>query len=470
MSEESFSATENMTASQKVHGPLAENVETFVMAIIMAVLLKYFIVEAYKIPTGSMQPTLIGDAHSKIQDRILVDKLSYKFHAPKRWEVSVFRYPLDRSKTFVKRIAGVGPEELKIQYGDVWNRQPGEPWKILRRPRDVQESVWKRLDDHPDHGGPFWEGLVGEWDIAGRDLAVKGNGTAQFKTNSPSVIDSYLHGYPPSVARHLSGAGKGGGSNPVGDLRLEGRLKAKAETRSVQVVLKEGQRRYRFSLPGPKASDDARPRIEINGAKDSSATLDAPWRLASDADTPFAVQNMDDLLQLEIDGEIVLTLEIDPAVIQSSGVFLEVEGEGAALSDARVYRDIYYTPSGSRSVSIPEGQYFMLGDNTQESSDSREWRYSILDLDEEVWPVGSVRGNLRRGENPRVVGVGDPNGPKTHFIDEWGEPHWFGNDEIQARRTESSPFVPKEMILGKAVAVFWPLDPRRAIFRPRWVN
>ena len=83
------------------------------MAVILALFLKVFVVEAYKIPTGSMQPTLIGDADTGIQDRILVDKLSYQVRPPARFEVVVFRFPLDRGKTFVKRVVGVGPEDFE---------------------------------------------------------------------------------------------------------------------------------------------------------------------------------------------------------------------------------------------------------------------------------------------------------------------------------------------------------------------
>ena len=83
------------------------------VAIVMAVFLKYFVVEAYKIPTGSMQPTLMGNEETQIFDRILVDKLSYHFRDPERWEVAVFKYPLDRSKNFIKRMVGVGPEQLR---------------------------------------------------------------------------------------------------------------------------------------------------------------------------------------------------------------------------------------------------------------------------------------------------------------------------------------------------------------------
>ena len=84
-----------------------DNIEAGTMAIILAVMFKYFLVEAYKIPTGSMQPTLLGNEDTGIFDRIIVDKLSYHFRDPERFEVVVFRYPLDRSKNFIKRICGM---------------------------------------------------------------------------------------------------------------------------------------------------------------------------------------------------------------------------------------------------------------------------------------------------------------------------------------------------------------------------
>jgi signal peptidase I len=60
------------------------------MAVAMALFLKHFVVEAYKIPTGSMQPTLIGDEAADVKDRILVDKVSYALGDPERWDVAVF--------------------------------------------------------------------------------------------------------------------------------------------------------------------------------------------------------------------------------------------------------------------------------------------------------------------------------------------------------------------------------------------
>jgi len=64
-------------AAKKDEGPRRpwrQNIEAVTMAIIVAVMLKYFIVEAYKIPTGSMQPTLMGNTETGIFDRILVDR------------------------------------------------------------------------------------------------------------------------------------------------------------------------------------------------------------------------------------------------------------------------------------------------------------------------------------------------------------------------------------------------------------
>ena len=56
--------------------PWRDNIEAILMAIVMAIVLKYFIVEAYRIPTGSMQPTLMGNSRTGVYDRILVDKFT----------------------------------------------------------------------------------------------------------------------------------------------------------------------------------------------------------------------------------------------------------------------------------------------------------------------------------------------------------------------------------------------------------
>ena len=76
--------------AQKKNRPWRDNIEAFTVSIIVIVLFKYFILEAYKIPTGSMQPTLFGWKNEEgggIYDRILVDKASYHWREPERFEV-----------------------------------------------------------------------------------------------------------------------------------------------------------------------------------------------------------------------------------------------------------------------------------------------------------------------------------------------------------------------------------------------
>ena len=88
-----------------------EWVEPVIIAIILALIIRAFIVQAFKIPTGSMRPTLMEG------DRILVNKFIYKFKEPKRGDIIVFRSPEDKKKDFIKRLVGLPGETLEISNG-----------------------------------------------------------------------------------------------------------------------------------------------------------------------------------------------------------------------------------------------------------------------------------------------------------------------------------------------------------------
>lgn len=95
--------------------------EALAVAIILAILIRALFVQAFKIPSGSMIPTLL------IGDHILVNKLVYgiripftdarwpKFRDPERGDVIVFVYPEDRTKDFIKRVVAVGGETVEIK-------------------------------------------------------------------------------------------------------------------------------------------------------------------------------------------------------------------------------------------------------------------------------------------------------------------------------------------------------------------
>ncbi|RLD98041.1 MAG: signal peptidase I, partial [Aquificota bacterium] len=85
-----------------------EYAKSILIALIIALLIRTFIVQAFRIPSGSMIPTLL------VGDHILVNKLAYRFGEPHRLDVVVFKFPLDSKKDYIKRVIGLPGDRLKI--------------------------------------------------------------------------------------------------------------------------------------------------------------------------------------------------------------------------------------------------------------------------------------------------------------------------------------------------------------------
>ncbi len=83
-------------------------IEVIVLAILIAFILRTFVVQAYKIPSSSMEDSLLGG------DFILVNKIYYHFKEPKPGEVVVFKYPLNPSKDMVKRVVATEGQTVEI--------------------------------------------------------------------------------------------------------------------------------------------------------------------------------------------------------------------------------------------------------------------------------------------------------------------------------------------------------------------
>jgi len=85
-----------------------------ITAIIVAWLIRTFIVQPFYIPSGSMEPTLYPG------DRVLVNKFIYRFKEPKLGEIVVFEPPHDIHKDFIKRIIATEGEIIEIRKGQVF--------------------------------------------------------------------------------------------------------------------------------------------------------------------------------------------------------------------------------------------------------------------------------------------------------------------------------------------------------------
>jgi len=124
-----------------------EYVEPILIAILIALFIRTFIVQAFKIPSSSMEPTL------QVGDHILVSKFIYgikipfthfklfDFKTPQRGDTIVFIYPQDKSKDFIKRVIGVGEDRVDIEGSKIYvNGRPMEdPWGYY----DVKNE-WRR--------------------------------------------------------------------------------------------------------------------------------------------------------------------------------------------------------------------------------------------------------------------------------------------------------------------------------------
>ena len=180
-----------------------DTVESVWVAIILAFVLRAFMVEAFVIPTGSMAPRLMGEhydlvcpacgyeysfrwrsEHGSVSrrtrtqvvgaccpscthrfdtsetyvnggDRVLVMKYLYRFTEPKAFDVVVFRNPQSNANNYIKRLIGLPGETIEIVHGDVFvtphikdKDKPMPKPEIRRKPDRAQEVMWQVICDN----------------------------------------------------------------------------------------------------------------------------------------------------------------------------------------------------------------------------------------------------------------------------------------------------------------------------------
>lgn len=148
--------TPNEKAGQK--SLVREYGEAILIAILLALFIRAFVVQAFKIPSGSMKTTLL------VGDHILVNKFIYGIKIPflnkdlihisdpKRLDIVVFQYPVDPSKDFIKRVIGLPGDTVQVKDKKVYvnNQELNEPYITHSDNKILPASVSPR-----DNTGPI---------------------------------------------------------------------------------------------------------------------------------------------------------------------------------------------------------------------------------------------------------------------------------------------------------------------------
>lgn len=100
---------EAVTKSQSVMKEVWDWVKTIVVAIVCAVFITQFVIVNARVPSASMETTIMTG------DRLIANRLSYKFSDPKRYDIVVFKFPDDESVLYIKRIIGLLAKRLQSE-------------------------------------------------------------------------------------------------------------------------------------------------------------------------------------------------------------------------------------------------------------------------------------------------------------------------------------------------------------------
>lgn len=477
---------------------IKENLEAIIIAFIMALVIRCFCIEVFKIPSSSMEPILLGDVSEKHSrescpfgayhvpldtptasgDRIMVTKYYYAFSSVERYDVIVFKFPLNQSKNFIKRVVGLPNESIKIYRGNLYVKKPGQDkFHIASRTWRTQNSLWIDVS-RATHGylgtqatfEQAWESVGNDtpgqlpWRVAEGELSTQArdaSGQKSVQFNLRRIPDDG----PPVSA-------------PVDDVRLlfdfeitspKGQVFAEisnAYGRFEAVLDTEGGSQLVCYLP----SRENRSRFEkqIVPLRDVQLSMDRHFRLellVYDGTAHVRVNDGERAKFQFIDTREDL-LEVDAP---DRRVSFGTRGLTFKVNNLSVGRDIFYRGRDRSSrdlredeeLAIPAGKYVMMGDNVASSHDSRAWLEHTFTLkngktivceEQQVIRYGDFLRTLKeKYDLPRVPDIGIDGDEHGNEI-----PINFEDIAADGEKTREFRFVDEKFIVGKALWIWWP--------------
>lgn len=358
-----------------------------------------FVVALYVIPTGTMQPTLRGANDYGVGDTVLVNKLAYLTEKPKRWELGVFKTPflsfccedcgtelsrgdeltsftetmdcfqcratkpvMKEQRSYVKRVIGLPNEFVKIMDGDVFiNRE--QEWQRLKKPFDVFRQSSKLVGSWRTSPKEFNEGYQaegkGQSTEVGKDMVIKDEEWAY--SNQISGLGDKPSQKESGQRFSINGDISLGLS--VKEWPVSGKVVISLVRDYIPFVMKVNldDKKWSLSVKGETLLERVFSEVDICHVYMLDGDFGCLW-----GEKPHQVD-----VGKYLSGQ---TVSIKPAI--------SVDGE-LVLSDLEIMKDVYYSPvrtSDLNEYRMGNFEYFMLGDNSFFSSDSRDFGMVNMEL------------------------------------------------------------------------------------------
>jgi signal peptidase I len=335
-------------------------------------------------------------------DRLLVQKFLFDMRRPRRWEVAVFHSPSEPDQAYVKRVVGLPGEAIQIVEGDVFidgriarkTLAEQRAMRILVFDNDYVPADIDRFPRWRFRGDRFRRSVPSGWKAEGSRFVHEATATS---TDRDDWLE-YYH-FDPDRGRHGPvrdfcpyNGGDLRGDNIVRDLMIEADVSVRPDVRSLTIRIQHGTDNFAIILPvdgrgGPEARRNGRVLEVANPRGGLVSSPEGSPRFAR-----LEASAIDRRLTVALDG-VPLFDPIDYEGPVGSGfgppaspLALGVLGGSMEARRVRIYRDLYYTGSLAVGPRRPFGvdsahvlgpdEFFVLGDNSPVSNDSRFWEKS----------------------------------------------------------------------------------------------
>ena len=323
-------------------------------------------------------------------DRLLIQKSVFSVRSPRRWEPVAFRHPQRAGDICIKRLVGLPGESILINHGDIYvdggiqRKSLDEqramavlvhdaalpPKRTIYLPRrwqgDREDSRW--VQDGRSFSLPPVDGASIDWLRYCHWHRIPGQ---PGKTRQGPILN--YRGY------NQTGGQRAENVRPVSDLLLSFRVARIHGSGELLLWATDGRDEFQVEM----RLDQLRLRVSHNGKRLSSLGS----RLPPLEGTCVELSLFDRQFLLAFDGDVAAVYPYNPSASEprptSRPLAIGAGGLDLEIGDIQVYRDVYYThPIGfmgrwglDEPVRLGSDEYFVLGDNSLVSEDSRTWTH-----------------------------------------------------------------------------------------------